>query len=182
MEDGGRWVLSGELWWLDHDLVENFFFQNNQISQTISLVSKVLKLFRNLTNRVYQTRFLSLKSSLQKSISLKLNLRLIVSISVLSQQEQLFFSNNQNSSSPTIKTILLQQIQANPERPITKSTNPLDQGRDCGSDVDSEPKLDSTGLGGIVFGTAWWFINAGMVLPYPFRWSLQCGFGWVEVQ
>ena len=32
-----------------------------------------------------------------------------------------------------------------------------------------------------MFGTAWWFIYAGMVLPYPFRWSLQCGFGWVEV-
>ena len=78
-------------------------------------------------------------------------------------------------------TLLLQQIQANPERPITKSTNPPDQCRDCGLDVDSEPKSDSTGLGGIVFGTAWWFIYSGMVLPCPLRWSLQCGFGWVEV-
>ena len=62
-----------------------------------------------------------------------------------------------------------------------KSTNPLDQCRDCGSDVDSEPESESTSLGGIEFGMAWWFIYASMVLPCPLRWSLQCGFGWVEV-
>ena len=35
-------------------LVKNeiFFFLNNQIPQTILLVSKVLKLFNNLTNRI----------------------------------------------------------------------------------------------------------------------------------
>ena len=40
-----------------------FFFQNNQIPQTISLVSKVSKLFSNLTNRVFWTWFCSLKSN-----------------------------------------------------------------------------------------------------------------------
>ena len=78
-------------------------------------------------------------------------------------------------------TLLLQQIQANPERPITKSTNLPDQWRDCGSDVDSELESESTGLGDIVFGMAWWFIYAGVVLPCPLHWSLQCGFGRVEV-
>ena len=78
-------------------------------------------------------------------------------------------------------TLLLQQIQANPKRPIRKSTNPLDQCRDCGSDVDSEPESESTGPGGIVFGMAWWFIYTGMVLPCPLHWSLQCGFRRVEV-
>ena len=78
-------------------------------------------------------------------------------------------------------TLLLQQIQANHERPITKSTNLPDQWRDCGSDVDSELESESTGLGDIVFGMAWWFIYAGVVLPCPLHWSLQCGFGRVEV-
>ena len=44
-----------------------FFFLNNQISQSISLVNKVLKLFSNLTNRVQRTRFCSLKSSQAES-------------------------------------------------------------------------------------------------------------------
>ena len=44
-----------------------FFFLNNQISQSISLVNKVLKLFINLTNRVQGTRFCSLKSSQAES-------------------------------------------------------------------------------------------------------------------
>ena len=44
-------------------------------------------------------------------------------------------------SSPTIKTLLLQQIQANPERPITKSTNPPNQCCDCGSNVDSKLRV-----------------------------------------
>ena len=46
-----------------------FFFQNNQILQTISLVSKVLKLFSNLTNRVQKTRFCCAKLSVKRSSS-----------------------------------------------------------------------------------------------------------------
>ena len=49
-----------------------FFFQNNQIPQTISLVSKVLKLFSNLTNRVQRTRFCCAKSSVKRSSSMEL--------------------------------------------------------------------------------------------------------------
>jgi len=30
-------------------------------------------------------------------------------------------------------------------------------------------ELDSTGLGGIVIGIAWWFIYIGVVLPCPLR-------------
>ena len=33
---------------------------------------------------------------------------------------------------------------------------------------------------GIVFGTAWWFIYASVVLPCPLA-SSQYGFGWVKV-
>ena len=40
---------------------------------------------------------------------------------------------------------------------------------------------DSTDLGGIVFGMAWWFIYAGVVFPCPLPWSSQCGFSWVKV-
>ena len=49
-----------------------FFFQNNQIPQTISLVSKVLKLFSNLTNQVQRTRFCCAKSSVKMSSSMEL--------------------------------------------------------------------------------------------------------------
>ena len=52
------------------DPIHPFFmicFLNNQISRIISLISKVLKLFSNLTNQVHQTRFCSLKSSQEES-------------------------------------------------------------------------------------------------------------------
>ena len=80
--------------------LRGFFFQNNQIPQTISLVRKVLKLFRNLTNRICKTRFCSLKSSL-------LDLFFVIEIepyrldfstpsartTLLLQQSKFFFSN-----------------------------------------------------------------------------------------
>ena len=117
--------------------LQGFFFQNNQIPQTISLVRKVLKLFRNLT-----------KSSLLDSILLFEieSIRLVFCHWNRALQTRFQYSlSKNNSSSPTIKILLLQQIQANPKRLITKSTNPPDQRHDCGSDVDSKLRVGLNG-------------------------------------
>ena len=50
-----------------HGASKGIFFLNNQIPQTISLVSNVSKQFSNLTNQVRGTRFCSLKSSVLHS-------------------------------------------------------------------------------------------------------------------
>ena len=62
---------------------------------------------------------------------------------VLTPDEQLFFSNNQT---PKRNNIVNKSKQT--QRPTTKSTNPPNQCRDCGLDVDSELRV---GLGGLVW-------------------------------
>ena len=54
----------------------DFFFQNNTKFQTILLVSIVSKLFRKLTSQVLETQFYCSNSSITKSISMKIHVKI----------------------------------------------------------------------------------------------------------